>query len=159
MRKTELKMESGFTLIELVVAMAIFGVLAAIAYPNYISYVERTNRSDATSALLSDQQVLERCYSATFDYTLQSLNPKAACTTGSTSGASCGNSVSLPPVSNHGYYSLSCTVTSTTYSLTMAPASGGPQEHDACGSFTIDNNGNQTTSGGTLGSVNCWAGH
>ena len=45
------KQQIGFTLIELMIAVAIIGILAAIAYPSYQGYVERTNRADMMSEM------------------------------------------------------------------------------------------------------------
>ena len=54
--------ESGFTLIELMITVAIIAILAAIAYPSYTQYVRRAHRADAKTALLSNAQFLERNY-------------------------------------------------------------------------------------------------
>ncbi len=53
----------GFTLIELMIVVAIVGILAAIAYPSYTEYVKRTQRSAIASLLSEQTQALERFYS------------------------------------------------------------------------------------------------
>ena len=52
----------GFTLIELMIVVAVIGVLAAIAFPSYTRYVERTQFNDGRTGLLAAAQLMERCY-------------------------------------------------------------------------------------------------
>ncbi|MDI5922440.1 type IV pilin protein [Halomonas sp. LR5S13] len=59
---------AGFTLIELLIAVAVIGILAAIAIPNYLSYLEGARRTDAHAGLMQAAQELERCYTANSAY-------------------------------------------------------------------------------------------
>ncbi len=58
----------GFTLMELMIAVAIVAILAVIAVPSYQQYLRRANRTDATKTITLDAQALERCYSQAFSY-------------------------------------------------------------------------------------------
>ncbi len=58
----------GFTLIELMIVVAIVGILAAVAYPSYTEYVKRTQRSAIASLLSEQTQALERFYSRNATY-------------------------------------------------------------------------------------------
>jgi type IV pilus assembly protein PilE len=74
---------AGFTLIELMIAVAVLGILAAIAIPNYTRYVERSRVTDGQAGLMQAAQEMERCY------TVQSTYPSSDClvTTSSPEGA------------------------------------------------------------------------
>lgn len=52
--------QAGFTLMELIIAMVILGILTAIAIPNYTAYIQRSNRSEARNALLEAATWMER---------------------------------------------------------------------------------------------------
>lgn len=58
----------GFTLIELMIAVAIVGILAAIAYPSYTEYVRKTRIAEAAATILEVAQIAERYYSQNGDY-------------------------------------------------------------------------------------------
>ena len=62
------KVQLGFTLIELMIVVAIVGILSAVAYPSYTEYVRRGHRADARAGLLQAQQWLERAATATGAY-------------------------------------------------------------------------------------------
>jgi type IV pilus assembly protein PilE len=117
---------TGFTLIELMIAVAIAGVLAAIAIPSYQDSVKKSRRVDAQSALLAFANAMERVYTESNSY----------CDAGGAGGAdSCGDSAindsgspntavfpSKSPVDGGTkYYNLTLTATSSTYTLRATP--------------------------------------
>jgi type IV pilus assembly protein PilE len=69
MRRTSVKQrQTGFTLIELMIAIMVIGILIAIAYPNYMSHLVKTRRSDAQSTLTSFANTMERYYTQNNSY-------------------------------------------------------------------------------------------
>lgn len=60
---------AGVTLFELMVVLAIIGIISAIAIPNYSEHVKKTRRADAHLALYNNAQKMERCKAATRAYT------------------------------------------------------------------------------------------
>lgn len=132
--------KNGFTLIELMIAVLIIGILATIAYPSYVSFLLKSRRSDAIAALAQDQITLERCYSQNFSY-----------------NAPCGSLPAFPQISSQGFYSITLTnLGATTYTLTATPI-GGQAEDTTCASMTVNQANVKTAvdSGGTAQTV-CW---
>ncbi|WP_300272899.1 type IV pilin protein [Halomonas sp.] len=69
---------AGFTLIEVLIAVAIIGILAAIAYPRYTAYVERSRLADGHAGLMQAAGEMERCYTAYYSYKEECLKTKAS---------------------------------------------------------------------------------
>lgn len=67
------KSQTGFTLIELMVTVAIVGILASLAYPSYIEHVARARRADAQTVLMEGAQAMQRYYSAHNTYASATL--------------------------------------------------------------------------------------
>ncbi len=126
--------QAGFTLVELMVTVAIVAILAALAYPSYRNYVLRGQLVDATNGLSALRANMERYFqdNRTYQSTGAFVSP-------------CLNA------SNVGSFTLSCSAgpTATTYTL-KAAGSGST----AGFVFTIDQNGNQAT---TITGVSGWS--
>ncbi|MDO3384879.1 type IV pilin protein [Gilvimarinus sp. SDUM040013] len=123
----------GFTMIEILIVVAILGIISAIAYPSYMESVRKSNRADAKATLNHVSQQLHRCYSRDFKY----------------SGCAAASSTTQ---SGEEFYSINVATTDSTFTVT-ATATGAPQDKDTdCLTFTIDHLGAKTS---TTDGV-CW---
>lgn len=124
---------AGFSLIELMVSIAIIAIISSIAYPSYMSYIRKSRRAEAISNLLQMQNLLEEYYSQNNSYpNLITAVPGITTTT-----------------SNYNYTYTPGTVPITTYTLTATATSASQVKDTGCTVMTIDN------LGGTLPTV-CW---
>jgi type IV pilus assembly protein PilE len=138
----------GFSLIELMVTVAIVGVLAAIALPSYRSYVLRGNRTDAIKAMAFDQQALERCYSQNFTYV---DNPPTQ---------PCSAAPGTPTDTTNNDYHLTFAINAASYVIT-AKTINAQAADTQCQTFTLTQAGVQAAqdSSGNDQTQACWGGH
>lgn len=136
---------TGFTLIELLIAVAVVGILAAIAYPAYQNSVRKSRRADAKTALLDLAQREERYMAQYSVYTddATKLGYSSAFPLAVQSGGQSYYSIAKPTLTN----------SNAAFSATATPSGG--QASDSCGSYTIDNTGAQSVSGSSSG-TSCW---
>ncbi len=137
----------GFTLIELMITVAIVGILAAIAYPSYVEHVNRSRRADAQATLMELAQWLEKNYMLNSKYNKDSQNQDI--TKISLQALIQGRTVLS-------YYNFDAspltTLTATAFTLSFTPI--GAQVNDKCGTLTLDNLGQKGVS--KLDVKQCW---
>jgi type IV pilus assembly protein PilE len=138
---------AGFTLIELMVTVAIVAILSAIAYPAYSQYVLKSRRTDEKNALLDLAARQERFYSLNNQY---STVPSAL----GYAGAAFPLNVQT---GNAAYYQLAVSAptpaaaTLPTFAASAVPL--GNQAKDKCGTYTLTHLGVQ---GNSTSESGCW---
>jgi type IV pilus assembly protein PilE len=138
------KRARGLTLVELIVVVAVMSIIASVAYPLYTNQMQKVRRADAKVALETLALAQERFYTINGSYA---------------DLATLASSNLVPPTlgggaSNKGYYDITVGglgTTNQTYLLSAAPASSGPQDGDACQSFTLNQTGAKTAT-----NDKCW---
>ncbi|VVM76167.1 hypothetical protein PS662_02070 [Pseudomonas fluorescens] len=125
----------GFTLIEILIVIAIIGIVITIGYPSLTEYVKKGRRAEVAGLLSEQAQILERFYSKNNVYT-------------AATGLSAGND----------YYTIIPTLTDQTFVLTATRKAGSAMATDKCGDFIITNTGVRTLGSAAAGVANkdCW---
>ena len=139
---------SGFTLIEVMIVVAIVAILAAVALPSYDRYVKKARRTDAKQALLDFAARQEKYFST------HNLYAGVATDIGYTTVSS----ASPIPVSSGAtsYYDLTFTTSAAPPGFTATATPTGAQVADDCHVYTLDHLGAQGNSGVTDPSLECW---
>jgi type IV pilus assembly protein PilE len=149
----------GFSLIELVVAMLIAAILAAIAIPSYSNYVRKSRRTEVRSALLDMISLEERYFSTQNVYSSNFTDlgyPTAAASVVLSSGY---YSIATPTIQVAGVPSATSAGTPAIVTLVGTVVAGTDQAKDTnCVSFTVTSAGVQSSlnSGGTDSTSTCW---
>lgn len=158
----------GFTLIELMIVVAIIGILAAIAMPSYTSYIARANRADARTQLVQVAQFMQRFYAANDSYLTDRAGTSVSdSSTGVPTSTIFGNLLHSP-ADGTALYDLNIPQGTSTLPLTsaasftirMVPVTGGKMATDKCGTFTLNSLGvrgiTNLPTGSTATRDECW---
>lgn len=135
----------GMTLIELMIVIAVLGIIVAIGYPSYQDQVRKTRRAEGIGELLELADRMERHYAdlGTYDQADGSDMTAAAIFRSTTT---------------NGYYTLSVDAgtNNVSYTVRATPTSKGNQNKDKCNTFIINSLGNKSLSGNSIPLEQCW---
>ena len=135
---------AGFTLTELMIVVAIIGLLASIGYPAYQDQVQKTRRADAKSVLMEAANAMERYYTAEGSYTDATADddyPDKSPIDGTLT-----------------YYDIAATITPDGTAYTLTATRSGAQAADKCGNLSLSSTGERTIASADAGVTNddCW---
>lgn len=134
---TKVFLSHGMTLIELIIVMAVMGILLSLAVPSYQGYMLRVHRTEAIRMLLQASMCQQRVYAGRGSYDTNQCHPG----------------------SEHKRYEVSYNPPDTqgrTYIAMAIPK--GAQLADACGSLSLDQSGARSISAGNISVMKCWNG-
>ena len=146
--------QRGFTLVEIMVVLAIVMTIAAIAMPSYTENINRSKRAEAKAQLLEAAQYMQRYYSQNDSYAQNRA----------------GTAVTIPDTlarvprtaaagsQNYTIGFATPAPTTATFTLQAAPRAGGSMASDKCGTFTLTQAGQRGVAGNAAGTTadSCW---
>ena len=150
---------AGFTLMELMIAVAIMGITAAIALPSYTSYVANAKRADARTQLVQAAQFMQRFYAANDGFLTDRANNGVL--------SQVPANLLRSPADGAKLYDLSIPLgadpltNAMSFTIRMVPVAGAGMAGDRCGTFTLTSTGLRgVLVGGSVGSADlrdsCW---
>ena len=126
---------SGITLIELLIVIALVGIIASIAYPSYQTHVTKTHRSESAATLLESSQFMERFFSETGAYTGATLPYTQSPNDGSSAKYNIAYAAGSP--------------TATAFTIVAIPIGSQAANDTKCAALTLSSTGVQCITNGT----------
>lgn len=145
-----MKLQRGFTLIELMIVVTIVAVLAAVAIPSYQQHLIKSNRAAAESFMLQAANREEQI--------MLDMRNYVAVTSNANFSSAPPTGISLPvPDSVSKFYTLTITISGATYTISATPT-GSQLAGDTCGTLGLDQTGlkGQMVSGTLTALAACW---
>ena len=136
------QLTKGFSLIELMITVAIIAILAAIAYPSYQNHVTKTRRGAAAACLMEAAQFMERYYTTNLTY----------------AGAAVPQGLlqCQSEIADHYTIGLAAEATATQFSLQAVPSTGQAARDSECGTLSINQAGTKGETGEASSASACW---
>lgn len=135
----------GFTLIEVMIVVAIVAILASIAVPSYQEHIRKSRRAECTGVMLSLAAALERRYTTTYTYAggvpagFNAFCPQEGNVGGANSTYNLAIDIPVPPA---------------TFTITATPV--GAQAPDRCGTLSYTHAGVKDQTGADVEVRDCW---
>lgn len=140
------KVQHGFTLIELMIVIAVVAILAAIGYPSYQEQVAKGRRADVQRALMEAEQYMRRYFNARDTFEGVSLPAALAASPRAGSGAA---SYNIVLIENNAVVATTTALSASTYTLRAVRT--GVMLNDKCGDLMVTNTGVKTMTNYTAG--------